>query len=148
MSNGITLTQLFKSCKKTDMKYKLSAGIMVGNHIVPNSVSCNSDRTFIHGELFHSKHAEHGALLYLKNKKVKKNIKLIVIRIDSIGRLVNSTPCENCIYRIRNAGITKIIYVNENNVLIEDKINHIKFQPSDKKGVTRWFNSVKYNRII
>lgn len=143
--NGITLTQLFKSCKKTDMKYKLSAGIMIGKHIVPNSVSCNSDRTFIHGELFHSKHAEHGALLYLKNKKVRKNIKLIVIRIDSSGKLVNSTPCENCIHRIRSAGITKVIYVNENDKLIEEKIEQIKFLPSDKKGVTQWFNRVKYN---
>ena len=68
MTNGILLNSLFKSCDKTDMKFKLSAGLIIGKHLVPNSISCNSDRTIIHGEIFHSKHAEHGACLYLKNK--------------------------------------------------------------------------------
>ena len=68
---GLSLSPLVQSCAKTDMKFRLSAGIMIGNHIVPKSISCNSDRTIIHGELFYSKHAEHGAILYLKNKKMR-----------------------------------------------------------------------------
>jgi deoxycytidylate deaminase len=145
MTFKIVLNLLYKSCDKADMKFRLSAGIIIGKHLVPKSISCNSDRTLIHGEIFHSKHAEHGAILYLKNKKIRNNIKLIVIRIDSYGNLVNSTPCENCINRIKKAGIKKIIYVNENNILVEKKVEDIKYIHSTKKSVSQWFNSVKYN---
>ena len=144
MTNGIVLDSLFESCHKTDMKFRLSAGIIIGKHLVPDSISCNSTRTLIHGELFHSKHAEHGAVLYLKNKKIRKNTKLIVVRIDSNGNLVNSTPCESCIRRIKQAGIKKVIYVNEAQELIESRVENIKFIPSTKKSVLDWFNKVKY----
>jgi hypothetical protein len=144
MSNRIGLTLLLQSCDKTDMKFKLSAGIIIGKHLVPDSISCNSTRTLIHGELFHSKHAEHGAVLYLKNKKIRKNTKLIVVRLDSDGNLVNSTPCESCIRRIKQAGIKKVIYVNEAQKLIESRVENIKFIPSTKKSVLDWFNKVKY----
>jgi deoxycytidylate deaminase len=143
MTNGIVLNSLYKSCDKGDMKFRLSAGIMIGKHIVPKSISCNSDRTLIHGEIFHSKHAEHGAILYLKNKKKRNNIKLILIRIDAFGKLVNSTPCESCIHRIKNVGIKKIIYVNHKHILVEEHIDQIKFIPATKKTVSQWFNKVK-----
>jgi len=146
MTNGIILSSLFTSCEKTNMKFKLSAGIIIGKHLVPRSISCNSDRTLIHGEIFHSKHAEHGAILYLKNKRKRNNIKLIVVRIDAFGELANSTPCENCLNRIKNAGIKKVIYVNENKELVEKNVNLIKISCT-KKTVTDWFNKVKYNII-
>lgn len=145
MTNRIGLHSLYKSCGKTDMKFKLSAGIIIGKHLVPDSISCNSTRTLIHGELFYSKHAEHGAVLYLKNKKLRKNIKLIVIRIDSHGNLMNSTPCESCIRRIKQAGIKKVIYVNTEQKLVEERVDQIKFIPLTKKTVLDWFNKVKYN---
>lgn len=145
MTDRIALHSLFNSCEKTDMKFKLSAAIIIGKHLVPESISCNSTRTLIHGELFYSKHAEHGAILYLKNKKIRNNIKLIVIRIDSNSNLLNSTPCETCIRRIREAGIKKVIYVNSDQELVEEKINHIKYIPATKKNVMVWFNKVKYN---
>ena len=144
MTDGILLSSLFTRCEKTNMKFKLSAGIMIGKHLVPNSISCNSDRTLIHGEIFHSKHAEHGAILYLKNKRKRNNIKLIVVRIDAYGELANSTPCENCLNRIKLAGIKKVIYVNENKELVEENVNQIKISGT-KKTVTDWFNKVKYN---
>lgn len=144
MTNRIELNSLFQSCGKTDMKFKLSAGIIIGKHLVPNSISCNSTRTLIDGELVNSKHAEHGAILYLRNKKIRNNIKLIVIRIDSKNNLMNSTPCENCIRRIKNAGIKKVIYVNENHDLVEEKVQHIK-KIQSKKSVMDWFKKVKYN---
>ena len=34
MTSGIRLDSLLKSCDKTDMKFRLSAGIMIGKHIV------------------------------------------------------------------------------------------------------------------
>lgn len=145
MANGIGLNSLLKSCDKTNMKFRLSAGIMIGKHIIPESISCNSDRTLIHGEIFHSKHAEHGAILYLKKKKMRNNVKLIVIRIDANGKLVNSTPCETCIRRIKEAGIKKVIFVNHEDVLVEEKTNQIKFIPALKKTVSEWFNRVRYN---
>lgn len=146
MTNGIVLDSLFESCHKTDMKFKLAAGLIIGKNIVRESISCNSDRTIIHGEIFHSKHAEHGACLYLKNKKKRSNVKLIVIRISALGKLVNSTPCENCINRIREAGIKKIIYVNDKDELVEEKLSQIKYIPLAKKTVSEWFTAVKYNK--
>lgn len=147
MTNSIVLNSLYKSCDKTDMKFKLSAGLIIGKHLVPNSISCNSDRTIIHGEIFHSKHAEHGACLYLKNKKKRNNVKLIVIRISALGKLVNSTPCENCIRRIKEVGIKKIIYVNDKDELVEERVSQIKYIPLEKKTVSEWFSSVKYNKV-
>jgi len=144
MTDRIELHSLLHSCTKTDMKFKLSAGIIIGKHLVPNSISCNSTRTLIQGELANSKHAEHGAILYLRNRKIRNNIKLIVIRVDSNNNLSNSTPCENCIRRIKNAGIKKVIYVNENCDLVEEKVQQIK-KVQSKKTVMDWFKKVKYN---
>ena len=145
MTNGVELQSLIHSCQKTDMKFKLSAAIIIGKHLVPNSISCNSTRTMIQGELFHSKHAEHGAILYLRNKKIRNNIKLIVIRVDSNNNLTNSTPCESCIRRIKEAGIKKVIYVNANQLLVEERVGQIKYIPSSTKTVLGWFKKVKYN---
>ena len=145
MTNRIELQSLLYSCQKTDMKFKLSAGIIIGKHLVPKSISCNSTRTLIQGELFYSKHAEHGAILYLRNKKIRNNIKLIVIRVDSNDNLINSTPCESCIRRIKEAGIKKVIYVNANQILVEERVDQIKYVPSTKKTVMDWFKKVKYN---
>jgi deoxycytidylate deaminase len=83
-------------------------------------------------------------VLYLKNKKLRKNTKLIVVRIDSVGNLVNSTPCESCIRRIKQAGIKKVIYVNEAQKLIESRVENIKCIPSTKKSVLDWFKKVKF----
>jgi len=143
MTGRISLQLLLDSCEKTDMKFKLSAGIIIGKHLVPESISCNSTRTLIQGELFHSIHAEHGATNYLKRRSKRNNIKLIVIRIDSNDKLINSTPCENCIRRIKEAGIKKVIYVNAKNELVEKKVDQINYSIT-KKTVIDWFKKVKY----
>jgi deoxycytidylate deaminase len=145
----ISLSLLYTNSDKTDMKFRLSAGIIIGKHLVPASISYNCDRTMIHGEIFYSKHAEHGALLFLKNKRKRNNVKLIVIRKDAFGQLVNSTPCEICINRIKDAGIKKVIYVNDKSELVENKIDNIKYIKSENKIVTQWFKVVsKYNTHI
>jgi cytidine deaminase len=68
-------------------------------------------------------HAEHDALLRLKeNKKNKKKINIIVIRYTTTYKLCNSKPCAFCLdnmYNITNLkgyNINKVYYSNNNNI--------------------------------
>ena len=53
-----------------------------------------------------------------------------------------------CIHRIKEAKIKKVIFVNDKDILIEEKVDQIKFIPAIKKGVSQWFNRVRYNSIL
>jgi cytidine deaminase len=79
-----------------------------------NYYTCSNENTI---------HAEHDALLRLKeNKKNKKKINIIVIRYTSTYKLSNSKPCAFCLENMYNiAGIKgynidKVYYSNNNNI--------------------------------
>lgn len=50
---------------------------------------------------------------------------MIVIRIDSNGNFCNSVPCSQCLLRIKNFGINKIIYSDDNGLIVKQKISEI-----------------------
>jgi len=50
---------------------------------------------------------------------------MVVIRINGKNELVNSKPCENCIYYLRLYGIKNVYYSNENGEIVKEKITEI-----------------------
>jgi len=51
---------------------------------------------------------------------------MVVIRINTKNELVNSKPCENCIYYLRLYGIKNVYYSNENGEIVKEKITEIE----------------------
>ena len=61
-----------------------------------------------------SLHAEIGAILKVKNKKILKDCSLFVYRERSDGSISNSMPCETCIRILKSFGISNVFYSYEN----------------------------------
>jgi deoxycytidylate deaminase len=55
-----------------------------------------------------------------------KKLNILVIRVNSKNELVNSKPCENCIYYLRLYGIKNVYYSNENGEIVKEKITDIE----------------------
>ena len=51
---------------------------------------------------------------YKKFQRKIKSITLVVIRMDRNGSMCDSKPCVDCLNSIRNLGIRKMYYSNEN----------------------------------
>jgi deoxycytidylate deaminase len=69
-------------------------------------------------------HAEERAINFIVYRKLE-NISLIVIRVNSNNELCFSKPCVNCILKIKNLKIKKVIYSFNNNFLVEEKKDDI-----------------------
>jgi deoxycytidylate deaminase len=59
------------------------------------------------------------------NYNSRSKLRILVIRIDNHGNLINSKPCNNCIEMMRKYGIKKISYSNENGIIITESIKNI-----------------------
>jgi tRNA(Arg) A34 adenosine deaminase TadA len=78
-------------------------------------------------------HAEISALnKYYKNNRKKKykqiplnKLTIVVIRIDSNGNLMNSKPCSQCISKIYNSGIKKVIYSTQDGTIITESVKNL-----------------------
>lgn len=83
-----------------------------------------------------SQHAEETVLYnYEKRKFLHKKIPvrklhLIVIRVNSMGDLCESKPCQNCLRLLRQYGIRKVTYSTTNGLLITEKIATMESTPS------------------
>lgn len=102
----------------------------------------NNDRSYLHGKVCCSGHAEQMVILnYFRgrlrwggrrwyfcdyvNKKPLKKHKLLVIRVNKQGKIMNSTPCTECIKLIRFTGLGKVSFSNEEGDIVVEKINEI-----------------------
>ena len=47
---------------------------------------------------------------------------MFVIRVNNTGNLVNSKPCNTCIYYMQLYGIKSVYYSNEDGEIIKEKI--------------------------
>jgi len=50
---------------------------------------------------------------------------MFVIRVNNTGNLVNSKPCNTCIYYMQLYGIKSVYYSNEDGEIIKEKIINI-----------------------
>jgi cytidine deaminase len=73
-------------------------------------------------------HAEHDALMRLKeNKKKQKKINIVVIRYNSFFELCNSKPCSFCLNHMNNIATYKGYIINKVYYSINNNIKCIKF---------------------
>ena len=124
------------------MRYQHRACLIKGGKI--SSLSNNSRRTYVSGQIYPSLHAEHLALLIQSKtrrlqKNQLKNYTLMVIRILPSGNLGNSRPCNDYIDLMRHVGISKVYYTNEKGELVKEKLANIEKLHFSDGG--QWFQS-------
>ncbi len=56
---------------------------------------------------------------------MRKKLEMFVIRVNQMGNLVNSKPCNTCIYYMQLYGIKSVYYSNEDGVIVKEKLNDI-----------------------
>ncbi len=56
---------------------------------------------------------------------MRKKLEMFVIRVNQMGDLVNSKPCNTCIYYMQLYGIKSVYYSNEDGIIIKEKISNI-----------------------
>ena len=56
---------------------------------------------------------------------LRKKLEMFVIRVNQMGNLVNSKPCNTCIYYMQLYGIKSVYYSNEDGVIVKEKLNDI-----------------------
>ena len=57
---------------------------------------------------------------------LRKKLEMFVIRVNSKGNLVNSKPCNSCIYYMQLYGIKSVYYSNDGGEIIKEKLNDIE----------------------
>lgn len=81
-----------------------------------------------------SKHAEENVLYNFyknnRNYRVTRRLVLIVIRVNSNNKLINSKPCSHCLEMMKYYGIKKVIYSDTNGLLTSDIIKNMKSRAS------------------
>lgn len=73
----------------------------------------------------------------MKNVKKVKNYgkyAIIVVRLGGSGDLRNSKPCTNCYNTLLKYRIKKVIYVDENNNIVEEKTRNLEGKTTFSKG--------------
>lgn len=93
----------------------------------------NLRQDIIRNGLLLSKHAECAVIeqfisksQILQNKGQKiRNLNLVVIRIDSQQRLVDSTPCTECAKKMKLFGLKKVTYSNSSGKIVCSKLDDI-----------------------
>ena len=53
---------------------------------------------------------------------MRKKLEMFVIRVNQMGDLVNSKPCNTCIYYMQLYGIKSVYYSNEEGEIVKEKI--------------------------
>ena len=51
---------------------------------------------------------------------MRKKLEMFVIRVNQMGDLVNSKPCNTCIYYMQLYGIKSVYYSNEDGIIIKE----------------------------
>jgi len=140
--------QLRKVASKSNIQFKLAAGLFYSKKGFI-SMGYNSSRTYQNKKITPSIHAEHDAIYNCKSRfrKVKtKNLKMIVIRVSSTEQLLNSKPCLNCAHLIREYGIKKIYYINDENKLVFDRVEQLHSYRLSEPGISIttsiWFHQM------
>ena len=58
----------------------------------------------------------------MNSKEKRKNYDILVIRINREGKLCNSRPCNQCIITLKNIGVKKVYYSNDDGKIIHEKL--------------------------
>jgi DNA-binding XRE family transcriptional regulator/deoxycytidylate deaminase len=146
----ISMIQRLKDvATKSNMNIKLAAGLFYTKKGFV-SIGCNSSRTYVDKKIKSSVHAEDAVIRNCRRRftRIKtSNLKLVVVRINSSNsNLLMSKPCVNCTNIIRDFGVKKIYYINEDQKLICENVDNLcsfhKQFPNLNKTII-WFNELQ-----
>lgn len=137
------LAQTVAIAMKSEQKMKHGACLFVSYNKI-SSYGYNSDnRTKIGKYYSPSNHAEKSCLSqssYLKNDK-KKKVSMMVVRVNSFGKLCNSRPCDDCIKYIKQyKQIERIYYSDERGIIVMERVRNMS-DKCHKSHCTRRFCS-------
>jgi hypothetical protein len=64
-----------------------------------------------------------GAIYHPKGRDQKlKKLDIIVIRVNTIGRMFNSRPCSHCLNMMKSTGIRRVHYSNELGEIVTESV--------------------------
>lgn len=122
---ALILSQAIEIAKKSTMFNKHGAVLFYKNNI--ETIAFNE-----YDSKYTTKHAEQECINKYKNKirkykKDKKKFNLLVIRLSTQNKLLNSKPCIECCRVLKESGIiNKIYYSNENGIITTKRINNFE----------------------
>ena len=76
--------------------------------------------------IFYDKQKSLGANSNKIPRCLRKKLEMFVIRVNNKGHLVNSKPCNSCIYYMQLYGIKSVYYSNDGGEIIKEKLNDIE----------------------
>ncbi len=59
---------------------------------------------------------------------LRKKLEIVVIRVNKNGELLNSKPCNTCLYYMKLYGVKSVYYSDENGDMIKEKISQIEVE--------------------
>lgn len=142
-----SIEELIKNANKSPLSSKHAAALVRGHTMSFVSTNwyddCNHDNIFTY-------HAEESVLNKISNcpkfnmKKLPKYT-MIVIRVHK-KRLAESKPCSECLNKLRDAGIRKVIYSTKEGTLCYTKTKHINGILSSGYVHREFLNKEKHGR--
>ena len=67
-------------------------------------------------------HAERAAIMKVKNKKILKECRIVIIRIDAQGNIIPAEPCSMCAKLLDKYKLTNINTIKENRLTKVDRL--------------------------
>ena len=132
------INRLINYPNNSNIEIQLSAIMLHGTKPVGN-VCTNIERNYIKGHVCPAMHAETNAVStyfgkklrysdkygWILNKKVEKNLNIMVVRKKNDNTLGNARPCYKCTLMLQDIGINKVYYSMDNNIYCEKVRNMI-----------------------
>ncbi len=144
--------------KISNIQIHVSAILLQGSKPIGN-VCTNIERNYIKGHVCPAIHAEVNAINnyfgkdirysdkygWIVNRKVDKNLNIIVIRKKNDNSLGNARPCYKCTLMLQNIGINKVYYSMDNKLYCEKAKDMISINISSS---WRQIESPNYNSLF
>jgi deoxycytidylate deaminase len=145
----------------SNLDIQLSAIMMHGTKPV-GTVCTNIERNYIKGHVCPAMHAETNAVAtyfgkklrysdkygWILNKKVEKNLNIMVIRKKNDNTLGNARPCYKCTLMLQNIGINKVYYSMDNKIYCEKVHSMISVNVSPSWKQMEIMNYANINNYI
>jgi deoxycytidylate deaminase len=113
----LSLVENMADIKRRD-KYTLKLAMDLKNKLnKPDTLACHAEENVI------SKYLR-------KNKHSIKHLHIVVVRVNSMGEVMMSKPCANCINIMRKHGIKKVTYSTDGGFLVTESLQTIQSVPS------------------
>ena len=144
--------------KMSNIQIQVSAILLLGSKPIGNGCT-NIERNYIKGYVCPAIHAEVNAINnyfgkdirystkygWIINRKVDKNLNILIIRKKNDNTLGNARPCYKCTLMLQNIGVNKVYYSMDDKMYCEKVKNMISVNVSSS---WKQIESPHYNNIF